>query len=597
MRVRSVRETVARHATTIFGLVSGTLAFVWVTGGAIVDPTRRDWLMLGDSAQHYLGWAFFRNTPLVQWPLGANPKLGLEFASSIVFTDSIPLVAFLLKPFDAVLPETFQYLGLWIWACFVLQALVAMRLLAHLIADRTHQMLASLLFVLAPALSYRLVHQGYGHIALASHFLILGALCAYFSPRTTTWWWVVLACAALLVQAYFVPMVVGVWIASLVRRRSGVGASVREMVIVGGSLLGVAILSGFASLGGKLFVGDSSVTPQDFPYRFRWQPMAFVDPATDFSRGWSRVLPDQLELFGDVEGFTYLGSGVLLVVVPVVAAALLWRRKVVSGRFVAVVLTITAVLAVVVPAKELSTVLAVVVGGVIVAVVVDCVARRRHRTLIGATTLLAAYAMTMRPGIGRRTFFEYELVPVLEQFTQTFRTHARAVWVAYYLVILGLVVVLTRRTTARVATAVLALAVVVSIVDSSSAIDGVRSRFRDQPVWVNQMDDPMWNEVVAGRDKVVTYPPLNNDPEGRWIHIEDFVQRRGMATNAGYFSRWSIDTYVRENQALHDRLRAGQFDPDALYLIFDPSMWEALNSDPGRFSFIGDIDGYLVVAP
>ena len=595
--MHAVREFFVRHLTSIFGLVSGTAAFVWVTGGAIADPTRRDWLMLGDSAQHYLGWAFFRDTPLVQWPLGANPKLGLEFASSIVFTDSIPLVAFLLKPFDAVLPETFQYLGLWIWACFVLQALVAMRLLAHLIADRTHQMLASLLFVLAPALSYRLVHQGYGHIALASHFLILGALCAYFSPRSTTWWWAVLACAALLVQAYFVPMVLGVWVASLVRRRSGSRVVVRESAMVGAALGSVAVMSGFASLGGRLFVGDSSVTPQDFPYRFRWQPMAFVDPATDFSRGWSRVLSDQLELFGDVEGFTYLGSGVLLVVAPVVAAVSVWRRKVVSGKFVSVVLAVTSALAVVVPAREFSTVVAVVVGVAIVAVLADCVVRRRHLSLIAAATLLAAYAMTMRPGIGRRTFFEYGLVPVLEQFTQTFRTHARAVWVAYYLVILGLVVVVTRRTTPRVATAVLALAVVVSVVDSSSAIDGVRSRFRDQPVWVNQLDDPMWSEVVAGRDKVITYPPLNNDLEGRWIHIEDFVQRRGMATNAGYFSRWSIDTYVRENQALHDRLRAGLFDPDALYLIFEPSMWEALNADPGRFSFIGDIDGYLVVAP
>ena len=592
-----MRDALARHRTTIVGVVVGTVAFVWVTGGAILVPTRRDWLMLGDSAQHYLGWAFFRHTPLLQWPLGANPKLGLEFASSIVFTDSIPLVAFLLKPFNALLPETFQYLGLWIWACFVLQAIVALRLVAQLVANRTHQVLASMLFVLAPALSYRLVHQGYGHIALASHFLVLGALWAYFSPRSTTMWWVGLACAALLIQAYFVPMVVGVWLASLVRRRPGLWSGMREMVIVGGSLLGVALLSGFASLGGKLFVGDSSVTPQDFPYRFRWQPMALVDPATDFSRGWSRILSDQLELFGDVEGFTYLGSGVLLVVVPVVAVALMWRRRVLSGRAVAIVLATTTLLAVVVPAREFSTVVAVLVGVSIVGAIAECVAGRRHRALIGAASLLAAYAMTMRPGIGRRTFFEYGLVPILEQFTQTFRTHARAAWVAYYLVILGFVVIVTRRTTVRVATAVLALAVVVSVVDSARAIDGVRARFRDQPVWVNQLDDPLWSEVVAGRDKVITYPPLNNDPEGRWIQIEDFVQRRGMATNAGYFSRWSLDTYVRENQALHDRLRAGEFDRRALYLIFDPSMWEALQSDPGRFSFIGDIDGYLVVAP
>jgi len=116
-------------------------------------------------------------------------------------------------------------------------------------------------------------------------------------------------------------------------------------------------------------------------------------------------------------------------------------------------------------------------------------------------------------------------------------------------------------------------------------------------VWVNQLDDPLWAEVVRGRDSIITYPPLNNDLEGRWIQIEDFVQRRGMATNAGYFSRWSVDTYVRVNQRLHDELRAGNLDAKSLYVIFDPDMWAFLTADPTKFSFIGDIDGYLVVAP
>ena len=590
-------RAISRHASALYSLVVGSAVFVWVTGGAIIDPTRRDWLMLGDSAQHYLGWAFFRDTPLVQWPIGANPKLGLEFASSIVFTDSIPLLAFVFKPFNAVLPETFQYLGLWIWACFVLQAWFAVRVLSHFVAERTQQFLGATLCVVAPVLSYRLVHQGYGHIALASHFLVLAALHAYFSPRTRTWWWAVLVSSALLIQAYFVPMVLGVWLASLVSKRKGLARTAREAAVVGGSLGVVAVVSGFASLGGRLFFGDSSVTPQDFPYRFRWQPMALVDPSTDFSRGWSRVLADQLELFGDVEGFTYLGSGILLVLVPVAAVVLAQRGGVVSWKGVVGALSVTAVLAVVVPPREFSTIVALVAGCVIVATAVERVRQRRHVALVVAAATLAAYAMTMRPGIGRRTFFEYDLVPVLEQFTQTFRTHARAAWVAYYLVIVGVVVVVTRRTPRHVGTVVLALAVVVSVVDSSQAIDGVRARFTNQPVWVNQLDDPLWDEVVTGRDKIVTYPPLNNDLEGRWIHVEDFVQRRNMATNAGYFSRWSIDTYVRENQALHDRLRAGDFDRDALYLIFEPSMWEALNADPSRFAYIGDIDGYLVVAP
>lgn len=598
MTSRDLRTAIEQYFAQMYAFVVGTVVFIYATGGRIIDPTNRDWLMLGDSAQHYLGWAFFRDTPLLQWPIGANPKLGLDFASSIVFTDSIPLAAFVFKPLNVVLPETFQYLGVWIWMCFVLQAYFGVRLLAHRVADRSLCGLGAALIVLAPVLGYRLVHQGYGHIALVSHFVILAALDLYLDERGSVRKWAILISCALLIQAYFVPMVVAIWIASMVSRRLAIRDTARQVAIVLGSLGIVAVVSGFASLGGKLFVGDSSVTPEDFPYRFRWQPIALIDSATDFSTGWSHVMADQLELFGDVEGFTYLGSGLLLVVLPAVVLSMLRKRSgVVSARDVVVVLGIVSVCAFVVPSRLFSTGIAVMLFVVVAVIARRSISERRHRALLVAALLLGVYSMTMRPGVGRRTFFEYDLVPVLEQFTQTFRTHARSSWVLYYVVVLALVVLVATRLPRRLAIGVFALAVVVSVVDSNPAMSQVRHRFTSQPVWVNQLDDPMWEEVVQGRDAIITYPPLNNDLEGRWIHIEDFVQRRGMATNAGYFSRWSIDTYVRVNQRLLDELRAGAFDPKSLYVIFDPDMWEFLSSDPTRFAFIGDIDGYLVVAP
>ncbi|MEY4184128.1 MAG: hypothetical protein RIS07_531 [Actinomycetota bacterium] len=598
MTSRDLRTAIEQYFAQMYAFVVGTVVFIYATGGRIIDPTNRDWLMLGDSAQHYLGWAFFRDTPLLQWPIGANPKLGLDFASSIVFTDSIPLAAFVFKPLNVVLPETFQYLGVWIWMCFVLQAYFGVRLLARCVADRSLCGLGAALIVLAPVFSYRLVHQGYGHIALVSHFVILAALDLYLDERGSVRKWAILISCALLIQAYFVPMVVAIWIASMVSRRLAIRDTARQVAIVLGSLGIVAVVSGFASLGGRLFVGDSSVTPEDFPYRFRWQPMALVDSATDFSTGWSYVMADQLELFGDVEGFTYLGSGLLLVVLPAVVLSMLRKHSsTVSTRDVVVVLGIVAACALVVPSRIFSTGIAVMLFIVVAVIAGRSIRERRHRALLVAAVLLGVYSMTMRPGVGRRTFFEYDLVPVLEQFTQTFRTHARSSWVLYYVVLLALVVLVATLLPRRLAIGVLALAVVVSVVDSNPAMSQVRHRFTSQPVWVNQLDDPMWDEVVQGRDSIITYPPLNNDLEGRWIHIEDFVQRRGMATNAGYFSRWSIDTYVRVNQRLHDELRAGEFDPKSLYVIFDPDMWAFLSSDPTRFAFIGDIDGYLVVAP
>ena len=100
MTLRALIHT-ERNQGFIYSLIMGTAIFVYVTGGAIINPTKRDWLMLGDSAQHYLGWEFFRNTPLWQWPIGANYPLGMELSSSIVFTDSIPIAAFIAKLLNA----------------------------------------------------------------------------------------------------------------------------------------------------------------------------------------------------------------------------------------------------------------------------------------------------------------------------------------------------------------------------------------------------------------------------------------------------------------------------------------------------------------
>ena len=85
----------------VASLFFGTLAFVLLTGGSILLPSNDQWLMIGDAAQHQIGWEFFRSTALFQWPIGLNPSLGLVFSSSIVFTDSIPLASFCLNLFQS----------------------------------------------------------------------------------------------------------------------------------------------------------------------------------------------------------------------------------------------------------------------------------------------------------------------------------------------------------------------------------------------------------------------------------------------------------------------------------------------------------------
>ena len=604
----------SKSAQRIYSLLIGLSVFVYVTGGRILNPTSRDWLMVGDSATHYMGWEFFRHTSLLQWPLGLNPKLGLDISSSIAFTDSIPLAAFIFKPFNSLLPATFQYLGLWILICFVLQTYLAARLLSHFLADQIQIALGSVFIALSPVLIYRLVHDGYGHIALVSHFLILGALNLYFTKPLKSLWWALLFTSTILIQAYFIPMVAAIWIAKLVQylRHDGGSRSVaiKHFAAVAVASISTLIAGGYVALGSNLFTGGSEVTDSSFPYWFRWQPLSLIDIQTSFSGTWSHFLSDQQELRGDVEGFSFLGSGIILLA-GLVALVLLLRYFV--ARFphyqlsqvtaaIGATLVITAswiVMSTQVFSMALFVLLAVFVIQFSIEKLVakKSESRSRHRALYLLVAALAAYSMTFRPGIGRRTFFEYPLVPLFKQFTQTFHTHGRYIWPAYYLLVLVVIVVACRVFNKKLATIVLTGCLLFQIVDSASAVTTVRHRFTDAPEWVSPMQDPRWEELAGTHKNIVTLPLLINDVESRWMLIADFASRHKMGTNAVYFSRINMEEASQYAGRLHDGFLHGTLDPSNIYIVTDDAYWEGVVGLKFPYTFTGDIDGFHVVVP
>ena len=55
------------------------------------------WLFSGDDrSAHQLGWHFFKND-VWRFPLGSNPNFGDEIGNSIIYSDSIPILAFFLN--------------------------------------------------------------------------------------------------------------------------------------------------------------------------------------------------------------------------------------------------------------------------------------------------------------------------------------------------------------------------------------------------------------------------------------------------------------------------------------------------------------------
>ena len=104
-------ETVPSDKSNRFEIIAlfviATAAFIYFTGGAILNPTNVKWLYWGDPSANYLGWQFFRDTPLFQFPIGSLPNFGKGFSASIMHTESLPLIALPLKLISPLLPDQF----------------------------------------------------------------------------------------------------------------------------------------------------------------------------------------------------------------------------------------------------------------------------------------------------------------------------------------------------------------------------------------------------------------------------------------------------------------------------------------------------------
>lgn len=124
----------------------GIATFILITGGKIVWPTNINWLFLhGDNTTSFDAWQFFRRTPILQNPLGANYPYGMGMGS-IIYAEPLFLFAFPFKLISNFLPTFFQYSGLWILVCFILQAIFSWKLIEKITDDRWLKLFGTLFF-------------------------------------------------------------------------------------------------------------------------------------------------------------------------------------------------------------------------------------------------------------------------------------------------------------------------------------------------------------------------------------------------------------------------------------------------------------------
>ena len=280
--------------------------------------SNQSWLINGDLAQYQLGWKFYRED-FWRFPLGLNPNYGITNSSSIIYSDSIPLLAIFFKIFRNFLFEDFQYFSFWIFICIYLQALLSFKIIYYYTKNTSYSLVSSLFFIFSTILIYR---SGI-HLSLTAHWLILG----YFYIQVSTAYNKelkkhLIIYLSLLIHFYFSLILIGIFFLEKISKFKNLSikdfASSFTLVIF--SLI-LMYSVGYFTIGIDDGLG--------FGYGiYNYNLNSFFNPLGENhidKFNWSLFLPELNFQNKEMEGFSYLGiSGILFL--------LLYFKYLVKGK-------------------------------------------------------------------------------------------------------------------------------------------------------------------------------------------------------------------------------------------------------------------------
>lgn len=505
-------------------------------GLAVLDPQHVDWLLHGDPAQHLLGLAYFVSEPW-QWPPGR--LLGFGGETSVVFTDSIPLLALLLKLLGWPVP--WQPFGLWMLLCHTAAAALSALWMHRQGAQPVASVSAGLLLAFAPMLLLRV----YGHEALMAHFLLPWALLLAGRPWSAPAWTVLLVCALGIHPYWFV--MVGAWALAVFLYAGWQGQRAVAALLLHAVVMGIALLMAGWLLG--YTQGDADISSVGFGY-FSANLLTWFDPM-DWSgflahhgrdpglgRPWSLLWPSiGQSTHGQYEGFAWLGAGGL----AVVAMALVLRTKGVG---------------------------------------VSCVARAPSAQqqpypwvpLWVAAVALMVLAWSHQWGLGTMSLVEWPLPRPWLDVLGTFRASGRFIWPITWLLLLSACLVVGRQQSTAW---LLVLAVALQAYDLSAKGQELGSRMRHG---VPGAQSPISDEAIGN---VFRHCPqlhllaLQPQASEHWIPLAWLAVQRGATVWPAPTARLTHQRQVQLEQGLIMLVSGSGWATETVYVTWSGALPEA----------------------
>lgn len=516
----------------LIGFFLSIFLFCMMYDSSLLNPTYDQWILDGgDFQQHYLGWIYYRNTPW-RFPIGLLDGLSSDGAVSCIYTDSIPLFAVFFKLLSPLLPDTFQYFGLWGAFSFGMMGFCSVVLLQKFSRNPIFCLSGSICFTYAPSLLIRM----YGHEALAGQWVIVAAIVLWAyqyrtwkHPFTPAILWAILAATAVMIHMYFVPMVflvmMGALLDCLIREKNW------KYPMLTGILSIASVLTVMAVLGA--FYGESSFSAGGFGL-YSANLLSLLNP-----EGRSSILQKLPVCDGQqLEGFSYLGFGILATGIMVI---LLFVHQLEQNG-----------------TKKFRT-----------------WAAAHKSTLIGATVcylVVTIWATSNVVTFGSKVLFTIPLPRLILGALNIFRASGRLLWVALYLiytaVFFGISKLNAKKTTAILACFCCGL----QLLDLREMIAGRHASYQIICTeYKTGLKDPGWEAAAEGTTEIIflPLPPDYLKYLDIYMPISWFAAAHDLRLSSYYLARCKYDNLAAYAQAAYDELSCGGGREDVLYVFFN----------------------------
>ena len=491
-RVRRIKTCLSENSVLnssyfvfICGALIGALFYIYIFGTAILDFTYTDWLMPGgDLSQHYLGWRFFRNSAW-HFPLGLMDNIVYPFKVSIIYTDSIPLFAIIFKLLSPVLPENFQYFGIYGIISYALQGGIGAMIVRKIGGNSGQSIIASIFFVLSTVMMMLI----YIHTSLTTHSIILLCilLCLQENIDQTKRiiLWSSLLVLSVLIHIYFIPMVM-IFMFFCLLRDYVLTKNFRNQCVVICLTFSVLIVAMFC-LGAFNFVKYADMTYLGIP---GLNLNAFLNPM-----GMSRFIKDPpvVEMKGHFDAISYMGLGMILFIVIIIGDRMN-RRTSIKKAFMT------------------KTGFYPYVAGIII------------------SFLLFALSPTI--SFNQYILFSYPVVWPVDQIFSVFRASGRMIWPVLYITMtlcIWWAVTLFSRKKAMIILCVLLL---IQWVDLKSWFIDRGNGFKTKVTWQTELASPVWVDLANDYDHI-----FFTDEYLKLYSFENLAADYKMTINDAYLAR------------------------------------------------------------